>query len=496
MLPQLPRLAIAIALTLVVASAATVESAPPQFSLTTAIIGSGSVDPASGQYKRNSVVTLTAIPESGWTFERWEGAASGTANPTTVRIGGDTHVVARFVEEGDPPPPPPPPPPSEHEVIGYFVQWGIYQRDYFVKDIVSNGAAPVLTAINYAFAGISASLECESLDPFADWEKRLDASESVDGVADTVPQPLKGNFNQLRKLKALYPQLRILISIGGWNHSDKFSDAALAGNRAAFVSSCVDMFIHGNFAPGVNSPGIFDGIDVDWEYPGRCGATCNSRPEDTENFTALLAEFRRQLDDIDPSLLLTVATPAGSYYYSEIELDQIHYSLDWINLMAYDFHGAWEGKGGPTNHHAPLYASPDDPSGAGGANDAVVAYLAAGVPPDKLNLGVPFYGHGWAGVDGANDGLYQSAGRIPRGEYERGVDDYKRLAAKGAPSFWDPLAEAQWTFDGNQFWSFDDPASVANKVDYVLSLGLRGLFFWELSGDDGSLIGAVASQLE
>ena len=118
----------------------------------------------------------------------------------------------------------------------------------------------------------------------------------------------------------------------------------------AFISSCINMFINGNFALGVGDPTIFDGIDIDWEYPGRCGATCDFRPEDTQNFTALLAELRRQLDAIDPNLILTIAAPASQYYYSAIELNKIHQYLDWINLMTYDFHGSWE-PNGPTNHH-------------------------------------------------------------------------------------------------------------------------------------------------
>ncbi|MCP4538892.1 MAG: glycoside hydrolase family 18 protein, partial [Chloroflexi bacterium] len=289
-------------------------------------------------------------------------------------------------------------------------------------------------------------------------------------------------------------------SIGGWSESAKFSDAALPENRAAFVSSCVDMFINGNFDPanGVVDPGVFDGIDIDWEYPGACGATCNFRPEDTQNFTALLAEFRSQLDAVDPNLLLTVATPASAEYYSLIELNQIHQYLDWINIMTYDFHGGWE-PDGPTNHHSNLYTSPSDPSGTPmSADTAVQGYLAAGVPADKLILGIPFFGHGWASVPDVNDGLYQSAGRLPRGTWEKGIEDFEALEAKGYPGFWDPVAQAYWIFNGSTFWSYDNAASVSNKMDYINSQGLGGVMFWELTGDDpaGTLITAIANGLE
>ena len=120
----------------------------------------------------------------------------------------------------------------------------------------------------------------------------------MDGVADTYSQPLKGNFNQVLKLKARHPHLRVLLSLGGWTESTYFSDAALDANRKAFVRSWIDTFMRGNTA------GVFDGFDVDWEYPGSCGLTCNFRPEDQDNFPALLTEFRTQLDALESEVLL------------------------------------------------------------------------------------------------------------------------------------------------------------------------------------------------
>jgi len=477
---------------------------PPTFPLTTEVspAGAGTIEPSSGDYQRNNIVPIAANAAAGWVFDHWEGDLSGTTNPTQVRIKGATHVIAVFVDpNGDPGPgpggedPPPRPLPEDQELIGYFAQWAIYRRDYLVQNVVESGAAEKLTAINYAFAGISQDLKCASLDTFADWEKAFDANESVDGVEDSFNEPLRGNFNQLRKLKLQYPYLRILISIGGWNDSNRFSDAALPDNAQQFVSSCVDMFIHGNFADGVAGPGIFDGIDIDWEYPGRCGATCDFRPEDGENFTALLSEFRSQLDAIDPELLLTIAAPASEYHYSQIELDQIHPTLDWINVMTYDYHGPWESSG-PTNHHAPLYSSAADPTAGGSADETMQAYLGI-VPADKLTLGIPFYGHGWTGVDSADNGLYQDARGVARGKYERGSDDYEELEKNNFPGFWDSESEAYWIFNGREFWSYDNPASAQNKASYAQSFNLRGVMFWELSGDDpqGSLITSVLEGL-
>jgi chitinase len=384
------------------------------------------------------------------------------------------------------------PPPR---IIGYFTSWGIYARSYHVKTIVSSGSAEKLTAINYAFAGPFDG-RCILADPQADLHRIYGRADSVNGEGNG-PDAVRGHFGQLLHLKEMYPHLKVLISIGGWTLSADFSDAALPENRHAFVESCLDMFIHGNL-PGLEpgaAAGLFDGIDVDWEYPAAPGRRGNTyRPEDTVNFTGLLAEFRRQLDEIDPDLLLTIAAPAGRDRYSLMELDRIHPYLDWINVMAYDYHGAWEPQG-PTNFPAPLYTSPADPVADQdlSADASISGVLAAGVPPAKVNLGVPFYGRGWTGVAGGEDGLYQEAVAPATGLYEAGVNDYGVLRRLDFAAFRDPLSGASWVFDGTTFWSFDDPEAVRLKSAYVVDGGLGGIMFWELAGDtrDGELISAI-----
>ena len=267
--------------------------------------GSGTVllDPQKSGYAKNNIVTVTASPATGMVFTGWGGALSGTQNPTTLRVSSNQTVIAHFATDsggggggggGTDPPPPSGALPTKGLVVGYFAQWTIYRRGYLPKHVATSGAVQQMNVINYAFAAPDANLKCASLDTFADYGKRFDASESVDGVADTVSQPLKGNFNQLLKLKKLNPSLRVLISLGGWTESYRFSDAALAANREAFVASCIDMFIKGNVAAGVSAAGVFDGIDVDWEYPGSCGATCDFRDEDR-------AELRRAAGGIPPT---------------------------------------------------------------------------------------------------------------------------------------------------------------------------------------------------
>jgi chitinase len=356
-----------------------------------------------------------------------------------------------------------------------------------------------LSVINYAFAGPFDG-RCILADPQADLHRIYGRADSVNGQGNG-PDAVRGHFGQLMHLKEMVPSLRVLISIGGWTLSADFSDAALPENRQAFVDTCVDMFIRGNLpglAPGA-AAGLFDGLDIDWEYPAAPGRRGNTyRPEDTANFTALIAEFRRQLDEIDPDLLLTIAAPAGRDRHSLIELDRIHPYLDWINVMAYDYHGAWE-PAGPTNFPAPLFTSPADPSLDQdlSADASIRAYLEAGVPPSKLNLGVPFYGRGWTGVTDTGDGLYQPAEAPADGLYESGVNDYGVLRILDYPDYRDPASAAYWIFNGVTFWSFDDPETMAQKSTYAVENGLGGIMFWELAGDtrDGELITAIYEAL-
>ena len=464
------------------------------------------LDPLKDGYQKNNIVTLTAVSADNYQFAGWSGDLSGTQNPATLRVSGNHQVTAHFTDGssggggGGGIEPPTGDLPDRGLVVGYFAQWSIYRRGYLPKHVFTSGALQKLNVINYAFAAPDESLRCASLDTYADFGKRFDAGESVDGIADTVSQPLKGNFNQILKLKAKHPELRVLISLGGWTESYRFSEVAESeGSRSTFVDSCIDMFIEGNVAPGVSAAGVFDGIDIDWEYPGSCGATCDFRPEDKANFVELLRLFREKLDVLgaakERDYLLTIAAPAGADNYVPMDLAGIAAQVDWINIMSYDYHGGWESSG-PTNHISALFPSSCEPEGGDWTDKAVAAYLEAGVPASKLLLGVPFYGRGWRAAS-VGDGLCVSASGVPRGTYEKGVDDYEVLAAKARTSFHDEASGTHWDFDGSQFWSYDDPTSAGWKADYANCRGLRGVMFWELSGDDpaSTLLDALAGQL-
>lgn len=188
---------------------------------------------------------------------------------------------------------------SQKRVVGYYTQWSGYDRNFLVSDLVKNGTAAKLTHLNYAFGFLDAQGKCVSSDPWADYQRPFTAEQSVSGKADEAGQPLSGNLNQLKQLKQKFPKLRISISLGGWTGSKYFSDAALPANRAASVKSCLDMWIKGDLpgAPAGAAKGVFDGIDLDWEWPASEGNPGNViRPEDKQNFTGLVKEYRKQLD--------------------------------------------------------------------------------------------------------------------------------------------------------------------------------------------------------
>ena len=370
-------------------------------------------------------------------------------------------------------------------IVGYFTSWGVDGRGFTVAKI----QASKITHINYAFSAVSPEGECILGDPKADVERSYTAEESVDGQADTPDQVERGVFNQFHKLKRQHPDLKILISIGGWTGSSQFSEAALSdASRQKFASSCIKLYIQ-------DHPGVFDGIDIDWEYPVSGGLN-KGRPEDRQNFTLLLAEFRRQLDARSSAdgkqYLLTIAAPAGEYASTHFELDQIYPYLDWINLMTYDLHGSWEQT---TNFNAPLYTSSTDPVANNNTVDSsVTAYLQAGVPPQKLNMGIPFYGILWQGVPDQNHGLYQPTSGSNSIDYTSIKNSYLPVSTR----YWQEEVKNAWLYNPATgiMVAYDDPESVGLKADYVKEHDLGGVMIWELSQDGGELFNAIYDRLK
>jgi chitinase len=359
---------------------------------------------------------------------------------------------------------------SSYRLIGYYTSWSIYDRQYFIADI----PADRLTHINYAFANISRDGECIPGDEWADTQ--------VAYPGDPANADYLGNFRQLNLLKAAHPHLQTLISVGGWTWSGRFSDAALtAQSRQRFARSCVAFMTRYGF----------DGIDLDWEYPtggGEAGST--QRAQDPANFVLLLQEMRAQLEaqaQIDGrEYWLTIAASAGASMIDGVDWEQAHGSLDWINVMTYDMSGAWSAV---TGLHAPLYDTlPENPPEQTSTDTAMRGYVAAGVPPEKLMIGVPFYGRGFAGVLAENDGLHQPFERVSGGTWEDGVFDYDDLTERYIDVFtryWHERAQSPYLFDAPSgiMITYDDPESLRAKVNYVRANGYGGVMFWELSAD-------------
>jgi chitinase len=366
-------------------------------------------------------------------------------------------------------------PPSAASVArvlaGYYAGWSADRYP------VSAIPADQLTHVFYAFANISPGGECVASNPAQD----------------------QANWAALQALKQAHPQLRLLLSVGGWTQSGLFSDvAATPEARTHFAQSCAAL---------VQANG-FDGLDVDWEFPVEGGLPANhTRPDDGLNFTALLTELRAALTaqsaGTGQHYLLTIAAPAGKAEYQHLELRLIAEQVDWINLMAYDFTIA---ASPTTNFNAPLFAAAGDPAPQAperNADAAVQAYLAAGVPGRKLVLGAPFYGRAWQGVPADNDGLFQPDSGPAQGSFAAdGIISYGDLETRLLPAgtrHVAPDAQVPWLYDAGAktFVTYEDPDSLGRKADYAVSQNLGGMMFWELSMDDAahSLLGALHSHL-
>ncbi|MFJ8148560.1 glycoside hydrolase family 18 protein [Streptomyces sp. NPDC096048] len=363
------------------------------------------------------------------------------------------------------------------KVVGYFTEWGTYDRKYHAKNIETSGSGAELTHINYAFGNVTGG-KCAMGDGYAATDRAYTAAESVDGVADTWDQPLRGNFNQLLKLKKKHPDLKILWSFGGWTWSGGFAEAAR--NPAAFARSCHDLVENSKWAD------VFDGIDIDWEYPNACGLSCDTSGR--EAFPKLMSALRTEFgqDYLVTAAITADATPGG-------KIDAADYAgaaryVDWYNPMTYDFFGAWDATG-PTAPHSPLHSYSGIPK-AGYHTSATIAKLKGlGIPSSKLLLGIGFYGRGWTGVTQSAPG--GTATGPAKGTYENGIEDYKVLKSKCPAT--GTVAGTAYAKCGSDWWSYDTPQTIATKMTYKNQQGLGGTFFWELSGDtaDGELIKAI-----
>ncbi|WNQ10516.1 glycoside hydrolase family 18 protein [Paenibacillus aurantius] len=281
------------------------------------------------------------------------------------------------------------------------------------------------------------------------------------------------NLAHLKQLRSYNPDLKILLSVGGWS-AGGFSEAASTeeGRRRMALS-----------AVRVLKSGYFDGVDLDWEYPCYAVAGIGASPADKRNFTLLLKEMREELDKLAKEggrpYLLTIAAGADEYYLDGTEMEQVQAYLDYVQLMTYDMRGGFQTL---TGHHTNLFAPTGDLFRISVAR-SVQLFGKAGVPREKLVIGAAFYSRMWKEVPDHNRGLHQmtpsSGGYGP--EFTALAEGY--INRNGYVRHWDDEAKAPYLFDGSTFITYDDEESLHHKCAYVLNAGLAGVMFWEYSCD-------------
>jgi chitinase len=359
------------------------------------------------------------------------------------------------------------------KVVGYYIGWAREARNFPPEKIDARS----LTHINYAFANVAQGRVVLG-DPVTD----------------------KANLADLRALKAVNPQLKILVSVGGWNWSKHFSDVALTTkSRQLFANSAVDY---------VQTHRI-DGVDLDWEFPVAGGDAGNSaRPEDKQNFTLLLRAVRHALDGAGKRrgvrYLLTIASSPGPDFVKNTELSAVAQTVDWINIMGYDFHGTFGKRSGP---NAPLYADPTDDANpvpsVRHVSGGVEGHIAAGVPRSKIVLGIPFYGYVWRGCAPINNGQYQTCAGPAKGTWEDGSLEYSDIVSNyltqpGFSRHWNDATKTPslWNPTGGIFITYDDAESIGYKLDFIEQQRLGGAMVWELTTDrERSLLTPIARRL-
>lgn len=340
----------------------------------------------------------------------------------------------------------------DKKIIGYVAGWKGIDTALI--------QAEKLTHINYAFANVVAGKVTEG-------EGRFDQD--------------KENIKKLHSLKIKNPDLKILTSIGGWTWSKGFSDAVLSPeSRQVFTTSAIAYLIRHDL----------DGLDFDWEYPALQGDGNVFRSEDRENFVFMLQSIREALDSLEvisgKYYLSTIASAGFKSYLDVNDLRNAQQYLDFINIMTYDFVGPGTDT---TSHHSNLF----NPVHRGrSAAQAVFDHVDAGVPIEKLVMGIAFYGKSWKNVFPENNGLHQV------GEWNR-VFSFKDIQILESQSeyqrIWDEESKAPFLWNSAQrsFLSYEDPQSIAAKVNFILKNNLGGAMFWEYNedSDQKTLLNAI-----
>lgn len=352
----------------------------------------------------------------------------------------------------------------EKAVVCYYGTWATY-RNGLGKFDVDNIDPHLCTHLIYAFASIDDKGTLKSLDPYLD-------------LPDGGGRDNFGKFNDLKKKNS---SLKTLLAVGGWNEgSAKYSTMAASPTlRKNFVTSALQMITkHG-----------FDGLDMDWEYPNRRDTVHGQA--DIDNFTTLLKEIKAVFDK--QGLLLTAAVSsvrsAASQSYN---VAQISKYLDMIHIMTYDMHGSWDSV---TGHNAPIHQGEGDegaiPENLFNVEQSLKYWIGAGCPPEKIALGVPFYGRTFKLKDANdNDVRAPAAGEGISGPYTAtsGSIGYNEFCQKLQTESWtqrfDSLAKVPYAVKDKDWVTYDDANSVTAKVNYAKSLGINKIMVWSIETDD------------
>jgi len=295
------------------------------------------------------------------------------------------------------------------------------------------------------------------------------------------------NFRILNKLKEVNPDLKILISIGGWSWSGNFSDAVLKpDSRYKFAKTSVEIVADYDL----------DGVDIDWEYPGQIGDNNVFRPEDKQNYTLMFEAIRKELDELSKNTgkyyELTTAVGASYSYIEHTEMDKAVKYLDFVNLMTYDFYTSGDSAGHHSNLYPPEYYDKD-----ASAHKTFHLFVEAGVPADKLVMGLPFYGRSWIMKSADKHGINMPVeGRARGGGYTYIKDSL--VNKDGFVRYWDENAKAPYLFNSetNQLITYDDEESVKLKCEYVIDNNMAGMMFWQYASDTNEyLLDAINEHL-
>ena len=361
--------------------------------------------------------------------------------------------------------------PTGKRCIYYFPEWGVYGRNYQVKNIPD-----YITDVAYAFFNIDSTGKVYSGDPWATTDKRYsDGVPPQDSWNDTDPNSYYGNFGQFRKLLASGRQLNLQLSIGGWTWSKYFSDAvSTPQNRTNLVNNIIQIF---------NKYKIFNGVSIDWEYLSDNGVNYGndgniSRPQDPDNFIEFLKLLRASfnsngMSDYVISFCCTAAPEKAKW-----PVEKIHPLIDELHVMTYDFHSGNWGETKTAHHTNPRKSS----YGSWSCEEAADFYLSKGVPSNKLFIGGAFYSRGFANTAGLGQ---PAQGGSPDKSWEDGVVDYKALPITGAIEYQDPESKANYSYDSVRkvFNSYDGQNSILEKCKIINEKNLAGMIIWDISSD-------------